>query len=124
MKIYVTLDCIKLTDFEKLLLVVIKGVLYDFYRNLPEQYQNERKEYIITVKPCDIGGGLTAFKIEGNTPAGLFDEVKRLITPFSCGFQMQGGFYKEDKSTSIILQRFEMKRKTLNYFEANGLTNN
>jgi len=119
MKIYTTIDCIKLTDFEKILLVIIKGVLYDFYHSRPSAYCDKPETYNITIKRCDVVSNyLTTFKIEGNTPVGLFDEVSRLITPFTFGFKPQGGYNNEDKSTSVILQRFELKRETLNYTKA------
>lgn len=123
MTINSTLDCIKLTDFEKMLLVIIKGALYDFYHSRDEKYR-KGASYHITVKSTDNSKVLTSFKIEGfgnNTPKGLFNEVKKIITPFTCGFQIQGG-YNEDESTTIILQRFEMKRETLNYFKAYSVT--
>jgi hypothetical protein len=119
MKIYTTIDCIKLTAFDKMLLAVIKGVLYDFRHSLTEPYCNEDVIYSIIIKypDGDKKSKLTLFKVAGNTPPGLFEEVKNIIKPFTFGFQLQGGYSKEDNSTAIILQRFELERKTLNYYE-------
>lgn len=125
-KIYTTLDCVgELTKFEKMLLVIIKGALYDFYHSRSEPYAGQPATYHIIVSPS-YGNekAMTTFLVDADTttPKGLFDEVKRLITPFSCGFQLQGGFREHDNKTSMILQRFEMKRETLNYFVAEGVT--
>jgi hypothetical protein len=123
-KIYTTIDCVKMTPFEKVVLAVIKGVLYEFKHDQPEPYSDELSMYHITIKPTTENprDSLTSFKItnEHQTPSGLFDEVKRLIEPLCFGFKVQGGFNK-DWSTSIIIQRFEIDRQTISYYTPKGI---
>jgi hypothetical protein len=120
MKIYTTYDCVKPTDFEKIILACIKGVLYDFKHSMPEPYCNEERVYSITVS---TDGALTFFRVEGKTPRGLFDEIKRLLTPFTFGYTIQGGFDDMTERTSIILQRFELERETIICYKPHGIRN-
>jgi len=120
MRIFTTLDCIKLTDFEKLLLVLIKGAIYDFDHSINGTKFYVDTDKVITVKPTDGSQGkLTTFKIENSAP-GLFDEVKTIIKPFIGNFNVQGGFTDEKMTTTIILQRFEVVREHLTYYNFIG----
>ena len=117
-KIYTTLDCIKLNKFETMLLAVIKGVLYDYHHSISGHYLHNVDKDVksITISPVKEISGLTKFKIT-NTAIGVFEDVKRIVEPFSFGMQMQGGFNKEDNTTTFIIQRFEIKRSTMNFYE-------
>lgn len=115
MKIFTTFDCIKLNEFEKIILLVIKGLLYDANHASEGHYLHKDSNKIITVKPTDNNSkDLTTFHITNSYP-GLFKDLKKIIEPFSFGMKVQGG-NKEDGSTSIILQKFKIKRETLNYY--------
>ena len=105
--------------------------MYDFKHSIErhtdklgnEIYKDAYNIVEIVVKPMteDKSVDMTVFKIKNSAP-GLFDEVKSTLKPFSFGFIMQGGFKDEHKMTTIIMQRFELQRKTLNYFETTGVT--
>ena len=118
MKIYVELDCIKLNNFEQLILSTIKGVLYDYNHHKTDTDKfYYTTEYKIIVKPVNDRVEMTSFVViplNGSipsTPVGLFNDIKKLIEPVSFGFLMHGGF-QTDGSTNFLIQRFSVSYET------------
>ena len=116
MTINTTLEDITLTKFEKVILATIKGVICDF-KNF---YGFDNSPVInIVVKHLDnkSDSRLTTFHISaenGSTPVGLFHDVCSILQPFTFGYKFQGGYFPNDGSTSIILQRFDISYETFN----------
>lgn len=114
MKIYVTLDCIKLTNAENTFLSLIKGIMYDFYHavNGNPLYPNAYDKVLIEVKETD---GMCRILVKNSSP-GLFREFKKLATPFMFGLGINGGFDDESRETLIVMNRFTMAKDGGNYF--------
>lgn len=131
MKIYTTLDNIKLTDIENIVLATIRGTLheYDTIRFAGEQ----PIEYEVTVNPTDHNptSNLTTFRVKciggdvKKTPRGLFNRVREILKPILFTYTLQGGYhdagYDDDGDTVFILQRFKIQSGHINYYQTTGI---
>lgn len=111
-KIFQTTDCIKLTNFEKVLLSIIKGEIYDSYHAGEGHYLLKDHDFTanITISevPCTMAeGSFCQFKVE-NVAGALEYEIKKKVAPLS-GLLFDGevsvNFDPESKITIILFQR-------------------
>ena len=102
MKVYVTLDCVKLNQFEKLVLTCLRGVLCEHDHLLP----TTDKEIWVSKADKQV-----FFKVKSGW-IGLFEDLKYTVSPFSHDVPMFGKMV--DGDLVIYFQRFELERQKVN----------
>lgn len=127
MKIHTTYDCAKPTLLEQMFIATIKGVLLDYIQSRPEKRDTDTFEYTenyeIVFKLTDeasFGEKLKTIKVipldgsPATTPAGLYNDVKKMMEQVSFGFPIHGGYNPKDGETSFVFKTIEISHQTFN----------
>ena len=108
MRINVTINCIKLTNVEQMMLTLIKGIMYDFHHAIQGHHLYKDSAYKNVLIEVMEGDGKCVFLVSDSAP-GLISEFRKLITPlFGAACKISGGFGERSRMTTIIVDRIKL----------------